>query len=650
MPASRRLVYRRDRSSVDSGCDRLRRVFIRRLETYARPSGSVEAYWQRVAGSGSKGKEDKDPRPKEEGAVARRIVALCVWVLAIVAGIVASGLPTAHRGPADPSLVEYLNRVAADLVRQSPEAITTRGLSAKLGVRNDALDSLVLDATGASYAPIERALDRIESSDLTQESEHDRRAIEIFAWWLRDAVAARPFQRNACLVSTYMTSTPQHLVWFMTSIHLLKTRADAEDYLARLSQIPARFDELGARLLDSESIGALAPRFLLEKAADEIEAIGGAPAEEATLYTTFADAVRAMSNVEPGARETLFAEARRLLVEVVQPAFVELASSVRAMAARATDDAGVWKQPNGTAYYAYLLKTYTTTDLTADEIYDMGRREVERIQAEIRAAAASAGFDPTLSPADLFAQRRTASGEVSGRELLAACRGLIEDATTMARPYFLEGAEDGSRPAVFYAPVDQVRPAYSLRSLVYHETIPGHFLQAATAQEADLPEFLGGVASSAFSEGWALYAERLAWELGAYRNDPYGNLGRLQEELFRAARLVVDTGIHARRWTTEQAVNYLMETTGLGEDTVRDEVERYIVAPGQAVAYTVGLVKILELRDRARQALGPAFDLAQFHAAALAYGSVPLPILEELVDEFIAERTTASSSLGYPSG
>jgi uncharacterized protein (DUF885 family) len=440
----------------------------------------------------------------------------------------------------------------------------------------------------------------------------------------------------------------------MTSIHPLKTRADAEDYLARLSQIPARFDELLARLLDSESIDALPPRFLLKKAADEIAAIGGTPAEEATLYMTFANAVRAMSDVELDAQETLLVEARRLLVEVVQPAFVELASSVRAMAARATDDAGVWKQSNGEAYYAYLLKTYTTTDLTADEIYDLGLKEIERIRAETRAAAASAGFDPTLSLADLFAQLRAASGEVSGHELLATCRALIEDATTMARPdfaqwprqslvveagnstaYFLEGAEDGSRPAVFYAPIEQVRPAYSLRSLVYHETVPGHFLQAATAQEADLPEFLGGVASSAFSEGWAMYAERLAWELGAYRNDLYGNLGRLQEELFRAARLVVDTGIHARRWTTEQAVNYLMETTGLAEDTVRDEVERYIVTPGQAVAYTVGLVKILELRDRARQALGPAFDLARFHAAVLAYGSVPLPILEELVDRFI---------------
>jgi uncharacterized protein (DUF885 family) len=170
---------------------------------------------------------------------------------------------------------------------------------------------------------------------------------------------------------------------------------------------------------------------------------------------------------------------------------------------------------------------------------------------------------------------------------------------------------------------------------VYHETIPGHFLQTATAQEADLPELLRGVASSAFSEGWALYAEQLAWELGAYRSDPYGNLGRLQEELFRAARLVVDTGIHARRWTFEQAVSYLMETTGLAEDTVRDEVERYIVTPGQAVTYTVGLVKILELRNRAREALGPAFDLAQFHAAVLAYGSVPLSILEEVVDKFI---------------
>jgi len=373
--------------------------------------------------------------------VARRIVALCLWVLVIVVGIGGSDPRMADRGAldaADPSLVEYLSGVAADLVRQSPETITTRGLSQKLGVRNDTLDSLVLDTTGESYTLLERALERIESSDLTKETERDRRAIEIFARWLRDAVAARPFQRNACLVSTYMTSAPQRLVWFMTSIHPLKTRVDAEDYLARLLQIPARFDELLTRLLDSESIGALAPRFLLEEAADEIEAIGGALADEATLYMTFADAVRAMSDVESGARETLLAEARRLLADVVQPAFVELASSVRAIAARATNDAGVWKQSNGEAYYAYLLKAYTTTDLTADEIYDMGRREVERIQAEIRAAAASAGFDPTLSPADLFAQLRTASGEVSGRELLAACRALIEDATTMARPHFAQ--------------------------------------------------------------------------------------------------------------------------------------------------------------------------------------------------------------------
>jgi uncharacterized protein (DUF885 family) len=602
--------------------------------------------------------------------VARRIVILCAWGILLIAGIVAPGPRTAHRDPAaTPSLIEYLNGVAADLVRQSPEAITTRGLSQKLGVRNDALDSLVLDVTGTSYVPLERALERIESSDSTRESERDRRAIEVFAWWLRDAIAARPFQRNACLVSTYMTSTPQHLVWFMTSIHPLKTKADAEDYLARLSQIPARFDELLTRLLDSESTRALAPRFLLEKAADEIEAIGRAPVEEATLYMTFADAVRAMPNVDSNAQEMLLVEARRLLVEIVQPAFTELASFVRTMAARATDDAGVWKQSDGEAYYAFLLKTYTTTDLTAGEIYALGQREVERIQTEIRAAAVDAGLDPTLSLADLFAHLRAASGEVTGRELLAACQTLIEDATTMARPYFprwprqslvveaggsiayfVAGAEDGSRPAVFYAPVDQVRPSYSLRTLTTHETIPGHFLQSATAQEADVPEFLGGVAFSAFSEGWALYAERLAWELGAYKNDAYENLGRLQEELFRAARLVVDTGIHARRWTTEQAVNYMMETTGLAENTVRDEVERYIVTPGQAVAYTVGLVKILELRNRAREALGPAFDLAKFHAAVLAYGSVPLPILEELVDEFIAERTTASPSLGYPSG
>ena len=592
----------------------------------------------------------------------KRVVGVLFLALALLVGVASDHAsreiptPSASRE----TLTEFLAGVADTLLRQSPETITTRGVSQKLGVRNDTLDSLVLDATGESYAPLERALERIESSDLMQETDRDRRAIEVFAWWLRDAIAGRPFQRDTSLVSTYMTSAPQRLVWFMTEIHPLRTEVDAEDYLSRLGQIPARFDQLVVRLEQSEQVRALPPRFLLERAADEIEAIGRGPAETSKFYTRFAERLDAMTDIGSDAQRALLDNAARCVSEVVGPAYVGLAEKVRAFAARATDDAGVWKVPDGEAYYAYLLRAYTTTDMTADEIYQFGLREVARLQDEIRAAAADLGFDPSLSLADLFAEIRAACGVVSGDDAVRDCRTLVAEAGVLARPaflrwptrnvaveagediaYFVEGAEDGSRPGAFFVPVEQVRPTFSLRSLTYHETIPGHFLQTAIAQESALPPFLGGVAFSAFSEGWATYAERLAWELGAYEDDPYGNLGRLQEELFRAARLVVDPGIHARRWTYEEAVRYMMQATGLAEATVRDEVERYIVTPGQAVAYGVGFFKFLELRERARQALGPAFDLAEFHDAILAYGSVPLPVLEEIVDDFIVSHLPA---------
>ena len=595
---------------------------------------------------------------RRKEVIVKRAIGLLLLVLAVLLGAASDRGPridaTAKQST---SLVQYLNSVALDLLRQSPQTITSRGLASKLGVRSDALDSLALDATGESYAPLEAALARIAATDLSQEDARSRRCVGTFARWLESAVDGRPYQDDICLVSTYMTSVPQYLAWFMTHIHPLATHADVEDYLSRLSQIPDRFSELVVRLTASEAKGALAPRFLLLRAANEIEDIGRGPSEESEFFTRFAAALDKVADLAPAARRTLLAEATRVLTDAVLPAYRQLATTVREFAARTTDDIGVWRLADGEAYYNYLLRAYTTTDMTADEIFNLGLHEVARLQTEIRSAAADLGYNPALPLPDLFARLRADSGLVSGDDAVRACRTLVDRAANLARPafrdlpgvppaveageniaYFVEGAEDGSRPGTFYVPVAQVRPVYSLPSLVYHETIPGHYLQAAVARKNNLPPYLDGVAFSAFAEGWATYAERLAWELGAYENDPYGNIGRLQEELFRAARLVVDPGIHAKRWTYEEAVSYMIQATGLDEAAVRDEVERYIVTPGQAVAYGVGFYKLLELRERAREALGDAFDLTQFHEAVLSCGSVPLPVLEEVVDDYIASR------------
>ncbi len=586
-----------------------------------------------------------------------RWVGLVLVALAVLFGAAGDDGPLSPESTQRRDLLSTLDDLALRLVRQSPQTITSRGIARELGVRNDGLDSLVLDASGESFAPLEQALARIDRESARLERPEDRRACAIYAWWLRAVLAGRPFQDDVCLVSTYMTSYPQAIAWFLVHVHPLRTRGDAEDYLSRLAQIPARFDELAARLASSEAKGALAPRFLLVRAADQIDAIGRQSDGAPPLLARFVAAASDLSDVDARTRDELVGEAERLVREVVSPACARLAATVREIAGRVTDDVGIWRATDGDAYYGYLLRAYTTTDMSAEEIFDLGLREVPRIQSEIRLAASPLGYDGTDSLSSLFARLRADRGVVKGVPAVEACQALVRRAPEFSRAafalalpsdlavepggsiaYFVEGARDGSRPGAFYVPVDQVRPTYSLPSLVYHETIPGHALQIQAAHDAELPAFLDGVSFAAFTEGWATYAERLAWELGAYVNDPYGNLGRLQEELFRAARLVVDPGLHAMGWTYDQAVAYLLDATGLSEATVRDEVDRYVVQPGQAVAYGVGLYRLLELRERAREALGPAFDLALFHEAVLAWGSVPLPVLEGLVDDFIASR------------
>lgn len=565
--------------------------------------------------------------------------------------------------PESVGLVASLEHVAADLVRQSPETVTTRGIAAQLGVRNDALDGVALDATGESYAPLERALAQISGADLSALSSRERWAVASFGEWLRDVLEGRQFQTYVCPVSTYLTSIPQHIAWFMEHVHPLETRTDAEDFLSRLSQVPDRLEDLVARLAMVETAGAMAPRDLLLRAAGEIEALGSDPVEATALYRRLAAAVERIPDVDEDARCELLSLATARLRDDVFPAFIQLAATVREFAARASDEIGVWRLSDGDAYYRHLLRVHTSTEMTAEEILDLGRREVSRLQGEIRAAAARLDYDPGVTLPALFARLREDSGVASGEAIVDACKDFIAAAADLVRDafidlpdalpavkpggrvaYYAEGTDDGSRPGVFFVPLDQGRSIYSLRSLVYHETIPGHFLQATIARRAELPEFARSVAFTGYTEGWALYAERLAWELGAYSDDPHGDLGRLQEELLRAARLVVDPGIHAMHWTRDQALDYLTQETGLDEATARDEIDRYVVAPGQATAYGVGLHKFLELRERARDALGPAFDLAQFHQAILSCGSAPFSVLEEVVDGYVTSRQLESIS------
>ncbi len=353
----------------------------------------------------------------------------------------------------------------------------------------------------------------------------------------------------------------------------------------------------------------------------------------------------------------MLADAEKQVAASVIPAYKALVETLERQQAVATNDAGIWKLPDSAAYYAYLLRHYTSTSLTADEIHELGKRELTRIHTEMRAGFKALGYDANSDLTTLYNRLAQDSGLISGGQIVATYEQLIRGAedrlavafnrTPRAKViviggptggYYAPPAVDGSRPGAFYAQNVGVVPRYSMPSLAYHEAVPGHHFQLAIAQELDLPILRRDMGFTGHVEGWALYAERLAQEMGLYEKDPYGNLGRLQMEAFRVARLVTDTGLHAKRWNFDQAVSYMVEATGRPRAGMQAEVARYVSIPGQATAYYVGFLKILELRQKAKDMLGDRFDLKEFHDVMLINGAVPLDVLERLVDAYIVSK------------
>jgi uncharacterized protein (DUF885 family) len=339
---------------------------------------------------------------------------------------------------------------------------------------------------------------------------------------------------------------------------------------------------------------------------------------------------------------------------------------------KTTTDDGVWKLPDGDDFYAYALRDNTTTSLKPDEVHALGLSEVTRIETEMRALLDANGFagQPIGASLDKLAKdpRFLFSNDDKGRaEALSEYTRLIDTATQRSKQLFLtvpkakcevrrvpefkqatssgayynSGAQDGSRPGIFFANLRDMNevPKWGMPTLAYHEGVPGHHWQLSIAQELKgLPQFRKVLPFTAYMEGWALYCEWLAKKAGWYDNDPFGDLGRLQAELFRAVRLVVDTGIHAKYWTREEAIKYMREKTGMGEKEVTAEIERYVVNPGQACAYKIGMLKIQELRARAERELGERFDQREFHETVLKNGALPLEILEEQVNDYIRKK------------
>jgi len=461
---------------------------------------------------------------------------------------------------------------------------------------------------------------------------------------------------------------------FLQNRHSIDNEKDAEDYVKRIAGMREVFEEYARQLRDRSEFGVATPAFAYQDMiADVASMTSGAPItddeRENPLASDFRTKLLALELGEES-DEQLQSAAQAALVGPFSEGAAVLMAELLYQQAQMEENLGVWSLPDGDAYYRNRIRHHTTLDLTAKEIHQIGLDDVARIHAEMRAIMARVGFEGSLQ--EFFDFVRTdpnnfyENSDAGREEFLSEARTQVAEIEAIADQYFnilpkakLEvrrvepwrenstsiafynsPSEDGSRPGIYYANMKDMEnfQKYVFTAITYHESIPGHHFQIANAMELqDIPEFRKQAGYGAYQEGWALYAEQLAKEMGFYQ-DPMRDFGRLQDEIWRSVRLVTDTGIHAMHWTREQAIEYFLENTPISEGDIVTEVERYFVNPGQALGYKMGMIKILELRERARLALGDQFDIRSFHDVVIGRGAMPLPVLEAQIEAWILKQ------------
>jgi uncharacterized protein (DUF885 family) len=603
--------------------------------------------------------------------ILKKILKIGGIVLTVV--IVVGGLFLAHTWYFKPVNINlFFARTMLQIMLESPELLSTLRVLEPFGIEghNAKLEDESLAAGDRFMAQMEdahRVLLSYEDEDL---GAADLMSKRIAANMLGLLVEGQKFRFHTFPVNQ-LFGVQNDFPSFMESTHYVGDVGDAEDYVSRLRAVGVQFDQVLEGLHKREELGIHPPQFVITKVLEEMRNFIATPVEEGILMVALLDKMKE-AGLPDSEQERIAQEARAAIEDTVYPAYGRLIAYFEGLDDKVDGNRGAWSLPDGEAYYALTLKLFNTTDYTPAEIHAIGLAEVDRIQAEILEILAQEGWDVsggfTAAIGELADSPQfyySDSGE--GRDqILADYQAQIDEISAGLEPwfdvqpdigvevrrvpefkektapggYYEIPAMDGSRPGVFYANLYDIKatPTFGMRTLAYHEAVPGHHFQLAIQQQQkDLPFFRRLIPFSAYSEGWGLYAERLAWEMG-FLEDPYDNIGRLQSELFRSVRLVVDTGIHAMRWSREEAIDYMLRNTGLAESDVVAEIERYFVMPGQATAYKVGMIKILELRELAQKELGERFDIREFHSVILTGGSMPLDILEERVRDYIAAK------------
>jgi uncharacterized protein (DUF885 family) len=615
----------------------------------------------------------------------RRLLVSTVCATAVIGAVLAGapvavlaqegGAPAAAAQSEDARLAAFFEQAFQERIALSPQTMTALGIKRDYGKLDDATDAAAERGLALAERQLAQLNDQFNPQALSDESRMSWRLFEYGVEQARLGNRWRDWGYQFAANSNPTTGLPA----FMINNHRIDSVSDAEAYVSRLRDAERVMGEIADELRDRASKGVISPSFVFEPSiANTRNIITGAPFDDAADNPVWADFQKKIAALEADqpTKDRLLAEGRAALTgewkrgyEQVLATLAELQQQAAAMPDR---DGGVWRLPQGEEFYNARLRLSTTTDLTADRIHQIGLEEVTRIHGEMQTIMDQVGFEGSLQ--EMFAWLKTDPrfqypNTPEGKEqYLTDARAFVAQVmevspqwfsdlpeaalevraveawreATASIAFYNQPAPDGSRPGIYYVNLSDMTQVLKpqIEGISYHEGAPGHHFQIAYAQEMQgLPSFRRFGGYGAYAEGWGLYAERLGKEMGFYQ-DPYSDFGRLSTELWRAVRLVTDTGLHAKRWSREDAIEYFRANSLLSERDIVKEVERYITNPGQATSYKIGELKIMELRQRARDALGDRFDIKDFHAVVLGSGSVPLDVLEDQVDSWIGAQSS----------
>ena len=571
----------------------------------------------------------------------------------------------------------YINKVSIQLAIDSPELLTALGMidntpldfhSGKLADYTKAQDEKSLKKLRNARAGLDKyGPEGLEGQELL--------TWRIAAWFFDDLVRQAEFDYGGYR-EVQNSGVTVNLPQFLTDMHSIKNEKSVHRYISRLNEFGRVLIEVKGRVEDDRDHGVVPPDFVIEKSLIGMRAFIEGGAAKNALITTLPEKLDKIEELGSDKKDTLIADATMAVEEQVIPGYEAMIVLYEEMLEDTDHNAGIWRIPGGDKVYEAALKSNTTTDMSADEIHEIGLAEVARIEKEADEILNSQGYtEGTITErvkALMGDPEQNFPNDADGRQaMLDYLVELNDDVMSKAGEYFITlpdqpleivrvpeysqdsapggyyspPALDGSRPGRFYINLKNTtdNPRWTLPTFLYHEAAPGHHFQLSLSQKIENVPFLRKLSPfNAYSEGWALYAERVAkTDMDMYADDPLGDLGRLQAEIFRAVRLVVDTGMHAKKWSREEAIEYMIEKTGSTEDEVTREIERYVVWPGQATAYKTGQLAILKMRKEAEDALGDKFNLREFHELLLMNGAMPLGILGETVDEWIEQQKSS---------